>query len=359
MSTLTACCIWIFTDLVGHAMTNQSGGSLGFGFFSSVLGSGSCNFRRSAPNNDGGQHIISRGHSLDHRCNQQRQQQPFDFSSKFGWDHFYKMELGQFPIASVQPNDKTTKLLVDDHDDDNTSSLEYSYEWHPHIPHSAIVKAITPSVLAASQYYSQSVDSSLSSQNQKLQLPSILVVGCGNSALPRILHDAFGDIPVSVTCLDYSTICMDMIRSMYERACPNMNFVVGDATNLQNVIWENGLDADDDADDTKTKQQQSNKKQFDIIIDKGLLDALMCGEGFDIGKQMDGINEVLTTYEWGMHVLICFELSSASKQCLEDIPGLDWNFNIPVEASENGRGCFNLAKRHKSQCGDDDTYGPN
>ena len=325
-------------------MTNQSGGSLGFGFFSSVLGSGNCNFRRSAPNNDGGQHIISRGHSLDHRCNQQRQPQPFDFSSKFGWDHFYKMELEQFPIASDETNDKTTKLLVDDDDDDNTSSLVY--EWHPHIPHSAIVKAITPSVLAASQYYCQSVDSSWSSQNQKLQLPSILVVGCGNSALPRILHDAFGDIPVSVTCLDYSTICMDMIRSMYERACPNMNFVVGDATNLQNVIWENGLDAHDD--DTMTRQQQSNKtKLFDIIIDKGLLDALMCGEGFDIGKQMHEINEVLTPYEWGMYVLICFELSRASKQCLEDIPGLDWNFNIPVEGSENGRGCFNLAKRHR------------
>jgi hypothetical protein len=129
---------------------------------------------------------------------------------------------------------------------------------------------------------------------------------------------------------------------MYENACPNMNFVVGDATNLQNVIWED--DSDDD-DVTITARQP---KQFDIIIDKGLLDALMCGEGFDISNLMDGINEVLTPYEWGMHVLICFELSKASKQYLDDMSGLDWHFDITVKGSENGRGCLNLAKRCKS-----------
>lgn len=217
------------------------------------------------------------------------------------------------------------------------------YEWHPHIPHSAIVEAIAPSVVAASQYYSQGRvhSSSLSSHKHHCQMPSILVVGSGNSALPKILHDAFDSIPVSVTCLDYSAICVDMIRSMYKDACPNMSFVVGDASSLQNVVWE-----EDDYDDTMEKgQQPKNTKQFDIIIDKGLLDALMCGDGFDISKQMQGINEVLTPHDWGLHVLISFELSSASKQCMNDMPGLVWNFDIPIEGSKNGRGCFNLAKR--------------
>ena len=262
------------------------------------------------------------------------QQPPFDFSSKFGWDNFYKLGLGQQQVVS----EDDCKTKIGDDDNDIIESLEY--EWHPHMPHDAIVQAITPSVVAASQYHSQALHSSSSQQHQIL--PSILLVGCGNSALPRILHDAFDNIPVSVTCLDYSTICVDMIRSMYENACPNMNFVVGDATNLQNVIWE---DDSDDHDVTITARQP---KQFDIIIDKGLLDALMCGEGFDIGNLMDGVNEVLTPYEWGMHVLICFELSKASKQYLDDMSGLDWHFDITVKGSENGRGCLNLAKRCKS-----------
>lgn len=287
------------------------------------------------------------------------QQPPFDFSSKYGWDNFYKLGFEQHQILSMRSIASTD--IRDDCNaklgDDNSDIIEsMEYEWHPHIPHSAIIDAIKPSVEAASQYYSQALHSSSSLHNQRQKImPSILLVGCGNSALPRILHDAFDNIPVSVTCLDYSVTCMDMIRSMYEHACPHMNFVVGDATDLQNVIWEDSSDDDNDVDTITTRQS----KQFDIIIDKGLLDALMCGEGFDIGKLMDGVNAVLTSYEWGMHVLICFQLSKASKQYLDVMPGLGWNFDIPVKGSENGRGCFNLAKRCKSQRGDGPADWPN
>mmetsp|Transcript_31298 Transcript_31298/g.58032 ORF Transcript_31298/g.58032 Transcript_31298/m.58032 type:complete len:332 (+) Transcript_31298:177-1172(+) len=260
--------------------------------------------------------------------------EPFDFSSKFGWDNFYKKGLQH----TDDMGESTTE--VGDGDNDNTAdtieSLEY--EWHGHIPHSVVVGAIEPTISAASQYYSQKQPTS-----QEDALPSILLVGCGNSALPRVLHDAFAT-PVQVTCLDYSPVCIDMIKSMYESSCPNMDFVVGDATNLQHVQWEGN-----------TAKESREKKQFDVIVDKGLMDALMCGEGFDLERLMGSVDGVLTHREWGVHVLICFQLSKASKQGLaefgnsESNPSLLWDFDIPVEGSENGRACFNIAQRGRGQ----------
>ncbi|KAL7528105.1 hypothetical protein ACHAXR_002272 [Thalassiosira sp. AJA248-18] len=277
--------------------------------------------------------VVTRAHCLSAEKDESTSQdhshrwkhEPFDFSSKYGWNNFYNNGL----------RDSTRE----DGDGNTVESLEF--EWHSHIPHSAVVEAIEPTIAAASHYYSQVVQSTPS---QNLH-PSILLVGTGNSALPRILHDAF-DTPVRVTCLDYSPVCIDMIKSMYEETCPNMDFVVGDATNLQNVLWD---------DEDTQNQSAGQKKHFDVIVDKGLLDALMCGEGFDIDRLMGGnINDVLTPHDWGMHVLICFQLSKASKQSLVDlghdnIPGLVWDFDIPVEGSENGRAGFNLARRRRKQ----------
>lgn len=256
--------------------------------------------------------------------------EPFDFSSKFGWDNFYKNGLNE-DVDSTTP----TRRVGEDESIDE--SLEY--EWHAHIPHSAVVEAVEPSISAASKHYSK-----IQSASNKSTAPSILLVGCGNSALPRILHDAF-DVPVRVTCLDYSPVCIEMIKSMYESSCPNMDFVVGDALRLDEVIWDPNSDAE---------KQSAEKKHFDVIVDKGLLDALMCGEGFDLEKLMGSTNSVLTPRDWGMHVLICFQLSKASKESLNELgngndPNLYWDFNIPVEGSENGRACFNLAQRCRQE----------
>ena len=67
-----------------------------------------------------------------------------------------------------------------------------------------------------------------------------------------------------------------------------MNVIVGDATDLQNVAWIN-KNIEEQNDDVKLQNQESDiallkeetKDQFDAIVDKELLDALMCGEGFD------------------------------------------------------------------------------
>jgi len=232
--------------------------------------------------------------------------EPFDFSSRIGWDNFYK----------------------EGNQSDEQSLEELEYEWHSNIPHSVIVDEIFPTIDAASKYYVQINNTAA----ENIELPSILLIGTGNSALPRILHDAF-DTPVRVTCLDYSPVCVEMIRSMYSDLCPNMDFVLGDATKLKHAV----------------------NSKYDVIVDKGLLDALMCGEGFDsdLEKLMLGIDEVLTRHEWGVNILICFQLSKSNRKFLVELadrgeshnPTLFWDFDIPVEGSENGRATFNLARR--------------
>ena len=89
------------------------------------------------------------------------------------------------------------------------------------------------------------------------------------------------------------------------------------------------------------------------MIDKGLLDALMCGEGHDVGRLMGGVNDVVVPHAWGLHVLICFPPSASVRRSLEESSsGLAWEFDVPVEGSENGRATFNLARRCRGQGAD-------
>ena len=250
-------------------------------------------------------------------------QTPFDFSSKLGWEEFYK----------------SGRQYENDHNDDDgqreedTACLEY--EWHSHIPHSTIIETITPSVEAAAQQNSPSNDNGM---------PSILIIGCGNSSLPRVLHGAFS-YPVRITCLDYSKACIDMMRDMYSTNCPNMEFVVGDAMKLKEVLDEYNNH------NNNCNSDKRSSSYYDVIIDKGLMDALMCGEGFDVNTLQASVNQVLTPEIWGMQVLICFPLMKGTRESLVDIgkeittTHLYWKFDMPVDGSENGRGSFNVAKR--------------
>ena len=278
-------------------------------FFASSTGFPCCDSFSIINNHRRQYHLTATREGTTHSWNHE----PFDFSSRIGWDNFYKE-------GNKQSEEEQVPLE------------ELEYEWHSHIPHSVIVDALSPTIDEASNFLQ--INNNTTAESNRL-LPSILLIGTGNSALPRVLHDAF-DTPVRVTCLDYSPVCIEMIRSMYSDL-PNMDFVLGDATRLKHAV---------------------NNSKYDVIVDKGLLDALMCGEGFDsdLEKLMGGIDEVLTRHEWGISILICFQLSTASKESLielaggrdnsnDNAPTLFWDFDIPVEGSENGRATFNLARR--------------
>jgi hypothetical protein len=268
--------------------------------------------------------------------------EPFDYSSRIGWDDFY--------IKNY--NASSTVVTEGSGSNDDTAS----YEWHSHITHSTIIDTIRPAIMMAKCHY----NSQQSTIIHRRRLPSILLIGCGNSALPQELHNAFNNNKqeevrfdgggVRVTCLDYSPVCINMMKATYTKDnYPYLDFVLGDATKIHDVIWTSNVDVAGDNENSSMAvddDSRTEKQQFDIIIDKGLLDALMCGDGFDIQQFMTGINDTLILNNWGMHILICFPLSESLKhQILTNESSLIWNFDIPIDGHENGRATFNLARR--------------
>lgn len=89
----------------------------------------------------------------------------------------------------------------------------------------------------------------------------ILIVGCGNSPLPRdLLEDGFRNL----TCVDYSEPVIQHMRKKNRRFFPYMQFFVQD---VRDMDFPDGV--------------------FDLVIDKGTLDAILCGnEGTKNAAQM-------------------------------------------------------------------------
>ena len=210
----------------------------------------------------------------------------YNFSSKSGWDRFYEQ------------------------DDENSV-----FEWHSDVKNEDVVEEC----LRRCGWCS-----------------SFLLVGTGNSMLPRVLYDAVNDRRNNredyndecgqiegkedhgfrVTCLDYSSVCMQNLEKAHSSVCPNLDFVVGDATELPQVFENNS---------------------FDVVIDKGLIDALMCSEGWDkpVSDVLDGIGSILSKN--GILMLVSFKLSDSTKEFLESSSthaGFSWEFDIDLGFSD-------------------------
>ena len=88
---------------------------------------------------------------------------------------------------------------------------------------------------------------------QEYTNPKILMVGCGNSKLSESLYDVgYKDI----TNIDFSPICIEQMQNKYKATYPEMHFLEMDACDM---TFENSY--------------------FDFIIDKGLIDSILCSEG--------------------------------------------------------------------------------
>jgi len=116
---------------------------------------------------------------------------------------------------------------------------------------------------------------------------SILMIGCGNATLSE---DMYNDSFQNITNIDFSE---EVIRIM-ENRCKNltkMKWMVMDVMDLQ-----------------------FSKSHFDIVIDKGTMDALLCDQesaweveeslAINIDKMLSEINRVLT--DNGVYIYITF-----------------------------------------------------
>ncbi|XP_043926807.1 EEF1A lysine methyltransferase 4 [Protopterus annectens] len=79
----------------------------------------------------------------------------------------------------------------------------------------------------------------------------ILVLGCGNSAMS---YDMFHGGYRFITNIDYSSVCIENMRSKYSE-CTSMEWKMMDARSLEFM-----------------------NESFDVVIEKGTLDALMVDE---------------------------------------------------------------------------------
>lgn len=195
----------------------------------------------------------------------------FDFSSKSGWDQFYDKRA----IPS-----------------ENKLTFE-PYEWHSSLKHDDIFSTLPTNCIDG----------------------SILVVGCGNSLLPNDLHN-YHKGQSHIICLDYSSSCINqLVESWGTRS--NMSFVVGDATRLENIPVVANVEG-----------------RIDAIVDKGLIDALMCGEGWNGDVERLLISAARQLKRGGSYICVSYKLSAATKEFLLDVGknvGLEWDFDLEDE----------------------------
>ncbi|OEL16843.1 hypothetical protein BAE44_0022138, partial [Dichanthelium oligosanthes] len=126
--------------------------------------------------------------------------------------------------------------------------------------------------------------------------PEILVPACGSSALSERLYDAGFR---RITNVDFSRVVVaDMLRR-HARARPEMRWRVMDVTDMQN----HELDVVGDA-------------SFDVVLDKGGLDALMePGAGTKLGtKYLNEVALLLSEFRFGWDMIIQAIATESSKK---------------------------------------------
>jgi hypothetical protein len=202
----------------------------------------------------------------------------FDFSEPSKWDDFYQQN-------------------------------EDCYEWHASIP----LERIATYIPAGSQ---------------------CLMVGCGNSQLPQAVLDFHQEHPPRLVLLDTSETCLHQLRQVHGSS---VDYVCGDATQLSTLLRlpESG----DNVAISSSQCQPEQHKVFDIIVDKGLTDALLCGEGWN-GPLENLLKEASLVLDdnsgCSKYLLISYRLPSSTKEFLKEVGasvGLEWEFDLPPDTN--------------------------
>mmetsp|Transcript_21239 Transcript_21239/g.50209 ORF Transcript_21239/g.50209 Transcript_21239/m.50209 type:complete len:310 (+) Transcript_21239:17-946(+) len=235
----------------------------------------------------------------------------FDFASKAEWDRFYQ---------------KTTNIDGETIVPAAAAAAAATTEWHSSVPLDDIAMTVPPN-------------------------GRCLVIGCGNSVLPeRILQR--NDGPRSLVLLDSSSACLDQLRHRYRDVTgvagndsnTEIEYVCGDAIQLSryfNAVGHvddseerpNGNLVGDQSQDSQNKQGEESSS-FDIIIDKGLTDAILCGEGWDGPlEQLLYESAKVLSMGTGKYLLISYKLPSSTKDFLVTVGktfGLEWEFDFDL-----------------------------
>lgn len=147
----------------------------------------------------------------------------------------------------------------------------------------------------------------------------ILMVGCGNSRLPATLLANRSNL--KVVLLDTSQTCLDQLQGIYGTS---VEYVCGNAVQLDRLFGSSNMST-------------AAPSKFDMIIDKGLSDALFCSEGWNGPIEELYRNAANVLKPNGKYLLISYRLPSSTKEFLSEVGqqvNLQWEFDIPKDSNE-------------------------
>lgn len=211
----------------------------------------------------------------------------FDFSSPAGWESYYRQQ----------------EILAED---DVQEDHPYD-EWHSTLPLEDIASLIQTD-------------------------GDCLCVGCGTSRLPSAMlqrRKRKRQSPSSpqinrIVLFDSSPSCLRLLEKRYGS---HVEYVCGDATKLSTYF---------SPPTTSELSEEHDCSSFDIIVDKGLTDAILCSEGFDgpLGQLMVESAKVLK--HGGRYLLISYAMPTSTKDFIRELGravGLEWKFDVDMEST--------------------------
>jgi hypothetical protein len=225
-----------------------------------------------------------------------------DFSSPYFWDEFYEQQLSSLEEQEEPPeeNNKTK----------NSTTSAFVFEWHDSISLPDLAALVPP-------------DS------------SCLMVGCGNSFLPQAVLDRNDNI--HITLLDTSRTCLEQLQDQY--CADNVTLVCGSATEMASHFVGPYYFADN-----------PNPTYFDSIVDKGLTDALMCGDGWErpMEKLLKESSKVFHPQRGGRYILVSYKIGAAIQELFQEMcdavsEDLVWEWEFDTEPLSNHRVSVSIA----------------
>ena len=220
----------------------------------------------------------------------------FDYSSKLGWEEYYKRELIINDISCYK------------NDGNNTfDATTATTEWHASIP-------------------LDTISSYCWVTRHERGKKSILMIGCGTSRLVDVVISGIpyknsmsnGD-DVHITLLDSSQTCINELTRRYQNI-ENVHCICGDAIQLENTLSF-----------PNTSTTSKIPQRYDTIIDKGLMDVLFCSDDWTLSvKTLFSEAIKVLAPSGGSYVLISYKLSKMTREFLiqlADGVGYTWEFN--------------------------------
>lgn len=230
-----------------------------------------------------------------------------DFSSPFFWDEFYEQQLASLDTTSTGSVDNAIQNTPqDDSTAENNNIPAFVFEWHDSISLQDLAEVIP-------------VES------------KCLMVGCGNSFLPQVVLDRKESI--HLTLLDTSRACLDQLEAHY--GTKEVSFVCGSATKMASYF---------------VKNTEEPNHYYDCIVDKGLTDAFMCGEGWErpVEALLTESAKLLDPQRGGLYLLVSYKMGPAIQELFQEMcdavnEDLVWEWEFDSPALSNHRVSVSLA----------------